>query len=101
MASRCTCPRAPDGVERDVLLGRTAKARRKPDRNRRGQRHERIRPMSTYAIAAPPVATLPTLSGAPFPVRRIYCVGRNYADHVKEMGGDLREKPFFFMKPAD
>src|ERR1700722_2951786 len=57
--------------------------------------------MSTYAIAAPPIATLPTLSGTLFPLRRIYCVGRNYADHVKEMGGDLREKPFFFMKPAD
>lgn len=37
-----------------------------------------------------------------FPVRRIYCVGRNYADHAVEMGGDPeREPPFFFMKPAD
>jgi fumarylpyruvate hydrolase len=37
-----------------------------------------------------------------FPVRRIYCVGRNYADHAREMGGDPdREPPFFFMKPAD
>ncbi len=36
-----------------------------------------------------------------FPVRRIYCVGRNYAEHVKEMGADDREPPFFFQKPAD
>jgi fumarylpyruvate hydrolase len=37
-----------------------------------------------------------------FPVRRIYCVGRNYADHAREMGGDPgREQPFFFGKPAD
>jgi fumarylpyruvate hydrolase len=37
-----------------------------------------------------------------FPVRRIYCVGRNYADHAREMGGDpQRELPFFFSKPAD
>jgi fumarylpyruvate hydrolase len=37
-----------------------------------------------------------------FPVRRIYCVGRNYADHAREMGHDpLREPPFFFSKPAD
>jgi fumarylpyruvate hydrolase len=37
-----------------------------------------------------------------FPVRRIYCVGRNYAAHAREMGGDPnKEPPFFFMKPAD
>jgi len=37
-----------------------------------------------------------------FPVRRIYCVGRNYADHVREMGNDpSRDLPFFFSKPAD
>lgn len=36
-----------------------------------------------------------------FPVRRIYCVGRNYAEHAKEMGFDSRELPFFFCKPAD
>ncbi|MBK6629690.1 MAG: fumarylacetoacetate hydrolase family protein [Betaproteobacteria bacterium] len=39
---------------------------------------------------------------AQFPVRRIYCVGRNYAEHAREMGGNPeREPPFFFMKPAD
>ena len=36
-----------------------------------------------------------------FPVHRIYCVGRNYADHAKEMGATGRGAPFFFMKPAD
>ena len=36
-----------------------------------------------------------------FPVHRIYCVGRNYAEHAKEMGDSGREAPFFFMKPAD
>ncbi len=37
-----------------------------------------------------------------FPVRRIYCVGRNYLDHVRETAGaDEREPPFFFQKPAD
>jgi fumarylpyruvate hydrolase len=36
-----------------------------------------------------------------FPVHRIYCVGRNYVEHAKEMGGTGREAPFFFLKPAD
>jgi fumarylpyruvate hydrolase len=53
-----------------------------------------------------PQLLVPTLSikGADqrFPVRRIYCVGRNYAEHAREMGGDPdREAPFFFSKPAD
>lgn len=35
-------------------------------------------------------------------MRRVYCIGRNYADHAKEMGADpVREPPFFFLKPAD
>ena len=41
-------------------------------------------------------------SAAGFPVRRIFCVGQNYADHAREMGGDPdRQPPFFFCKPAD
>jgi fumarylpyruvate hydrolase len=36
-----------------------------------------------------------------FPVRRIYCIGRNYAEHAREMGMDERDPPFFFMKPTD
>jgi fumarylpyruvate hydrolase len=56
-----------------------------------------------YAVDFRPVPTLPvTESNQLFPVGRIYCVGRNYADHAREMGHDPeREPPFFFMKPAD
>jgi fumarylpyruvate hydrolase len=56
-----------------------------------------------YAIAAPPVTTVAvTGTDAVFPVARVYCVGRNYAEHSIEMGHDPeRELPFFFMKPAD
>ena len=54
------------------------------------------------AIPAPAVTTIPVVGGDSFPVRRIYCVGRNYAAHAREMGADPdREDPFFFMKPAD
>jgi fumarylpyruvate hydrolase len=56
-----------------------------------------------YVIAAPPQPALPVEgSSALFPVRRIYCVGRNYAEHAIEMGHDPdKEPPFFFMKNAD
>lgn len=58
--------------------------------------------MTDFAIAPPPVPVVPVEgeSGG-FPVRRILCVGRNYAAHRREMGGDDREPPFFFSKPAD
>jgi fumarylpyruvate hydrolase len=54
-------------------------------------------------FAAPSVPTVPVLgSDQLFPVHRIYCVGRNYNEHVKEMGGVVgRDPPFFFSKPAD
>ncbi|MDP1832688.1 MAG: fumarylacetoacetate hydrolase family protein [Geothrix sp.] len=52
-------------------------------------------------VSAPPAVPVRG-SSALFPVRRIYCVGRNYADHAREMGGDPgREPPFFFGKPHD
>ncbi len=55
-----------------------------------------------YAIPLWPQPTVPVAGGDPFPVRRVYCVGRNYAAHAREMGADPdREPPFFFMKPAD
>ncbi|RVT96730.1 FAA hydrolase family protein [Rhodovarius crocodyli] len=59
--------------------------------------------MPEYVIPAPPQAFLPIKgSDAVFPVRRIYCVGRNYAEHAIEMGSDpTREPPFYFAKPAD
>jgi fumarylpyruvate hydrolase len=56
-----------------------------------------------FAIDFPKTPTLPVAeSNQVFPVGRIYCVGRNYAEHAREMGHDPdREPPFFFMKPAD
>ncbi len=45
--------------------------------------------------------TIPIARGGLFAVRRVYCVGRNYAEHILEMGNDTREPPFFFGKPAD
>ncbi len=56
--------------------------------------------MSKYAIETPPVVALPVAgSDELFPVRRVYCIGRNYAAHAIEMGHDPdREPPFFFQK---
>lgn len=59
--------------------------------------------MPNYAIATPPVPGIPVAgSDAVFPVRRVYCIGRNYAAHAVEMGHDPdREAPFFFQKNPD
>lgn len=58
--------------------------------------------MTQFVIPAPVPVALPVVgTDALFPVRRILCVGRNYAAHRREMGGDDREPPFFFAKPAD
>lgn len=56
-----------------------------------------------HVFAAPAAPVLPVDGGGgTVPVRRIYCVGRNYAEHAREMGHDPdREPPFFFMKPGD
>ena len=55
-----------------------------------------------YVFTPPPTVAVPVLGSALlFPVHRIYCVGRNYEEHAKEMGFSGREPPFFFMKPAD
>ncbi len=56
-----------------------------------------------YVFAPAATPSLPVVGEeARFPIRRIYCVGRNYADHAREMGHDPdREPPFFFSKPAD
>jgi fumarylpyruvate hydrolase len=55
-----------------------------------------------HAFAPPPVVAVPVAgSDLSFPVRRIYCVGRNYAEHAREMGFSDREPPFFFQKPTD
>ncbi len=58
--------------------------------------------MSDFVVAVPDVVSVPIVdSDKAFPVRRVYCVGRNYAAHVREMGGDERDPPFFFQKPRD
>lgn len=59
--------------------------------------------MSAFVLPAPPVASLRIEGrGERFPVHRIYCVGRNFAEHAKEMGAEVsRGTPVFFMKPAD
>jgi fumarylpyruvate hydrolase len=56
----------------------------------------------SHAFPPPPTIAIPVHgTDQTFPVRRIYCVGRNYVEHAKEMGFTGREPPFFFMKPAD
>ena len=56
----------------------------------------------SFVITPPATVSVPVVgNSARFPVHRIYCVGRNYEDHAKEMGFTGREPPFFFLKPAD
>jgi fumarylpyruvate hydrolase len=58
--------------------------------------------MTDFVIPPPAIVSVPVAGGGSFPVRRVFCVGRNYAEHAREMGSDPdREPPFFFMKPAD
>jgi fumarylpyruvate hydrolase len=55
-----------------------------------------------YVISPPPQAEIAVAgTNKTFPVRRIWCVGRNYIEHIREMGQDERAPPFFFAKPAD
>lgn len=57
---------------------------------------------TTFVIPVPPQASVPVVGGTKsFPVRRIWCVGRNYLEHIREMGNDERDPPFFFAKHAD
>ncbi|NML45895.1 fumarylacetoacetate hydrolase family protein [Ramlibacter sp. G-1-2-2] len=56
----------------------------------------------SYVFQPAPAASVPVVGRAErFPIHRIYCVGRNYVEHAKEMGFTGREPPFFFLKPAD
>ena len=56
----------------------------------------------SFVFTPPAVSSLPVVGSTErFPIHRIYCVGRNYEEHAKEMGFTGREPPFFFMKPAD
>jgi fumarylpyruvate hydrolase len=65
--------------------------------------HPAVDRSAGYAIAPPRITTVAVAgTDAVFPVARVFCVGRNYAEHAVEMGHDPnREPPFFFMKPAD
>ena len=55
-----------------------------------------------YVISPPAPPSLPVAGSSKlFPVRRVWCVGRNYLEHIREMGNDEREPPFFFAKPSD
>lgn len=54
-----------------------------------------------YVVTPGPLPVVPVAGGGLFPVRRIWCVARNYAAHAREMGMTEREPPFFFAKPAD
>ena len=55
--------------------------------------------MTKLAIPSPVITTIPVHeSEEVFPVRRVYCIGRNYADHVIEMGNDPKEVSYFFSK---
>lgn len=66
-----------------------------------------MHPRSDDVIPAPDVPRVPVRGGGTFPVHRIYCVGRNFADHAREMGASApasqaeRGQPVFFLKPAD
>src|SRR6266540_276295 len=56
----------------------------------------------SYVIPPPPQPAIAVAgTDKTFPVRRIWCVGRNYEEHIREMGQDVRDPPFFFAKPAD
>ncbi len=65
--------------------------------------NQKIETAGALVFPAPPAVTLPVAGGeARFPVRRVYCVGRNYAAHAVEMGHDPdKEQPFFFQKNPD
>src|SRR3979490_212666 len=57
---------------------------------------------TSFVIPAPPQPSIPVAGDTKsFPVRRIWCVGRNYLEHIREMGNDERAPPFFFAKHAD
>src|SRR5207253_10737213 len=89
----------PPGPASAGAVARTTRLIASPTSSHRDTRG--ITPMS-YAVAAPALHTLTVAGRAErFPVNRIFCVGRNYAAHAREMGKDPdREPPFFFMRPA-
>ena len=77
-----------------------SKAKARPKSKAKSSKPKAKGPLLLFALAQ---TTLPIVgSDHLFPVRRIYCIGRNYAAHAREMGSDpTREPPFFFQKPTD
>jgi fumarylpyruvate hydrolase len=59
------------------------------------------RDLMSFVFEPAAATAVPVVGGGLFPVHRVYCVGRNYAEHAQEMGFTGREPPFFFLKPAD
>lgn len=57
--------------------------------------------MADYLFEPHAPVSIPIARGGSFAVRRVYCVGRNYIEHIREMGSDERDPPIFFAKPAD
>src|SRR5882724_12461486 len=73
-----------------------------PNRNLYQKKNLMSADASKYVISPPPQAAIAVKgSDKLFPVRRVWCVGRNYLEHIKEMGQDERAAPFFFAKPPD
>ena len=73
----------------------------RPNNNSKPQR-ERFMNATSFVIPALPQPSLPVVGETKvYPVRRIWCVGRNYLEHIREMGNDERAPPFFFAKHAD
>ena len=63
---------------------------------------DQLSPNQEFVVTPPARVSLPVQgSEARFPVRRIYCVGRNYLDHIRELGNDEKQPPIFFAKPTD
>lgn len=61
-----------------------------------------MKPLTNYIFKPHPIPSAAIIGREErFAVHRIYCVGRNYEDHAKEMGHSGKEPPFFFLKPAD
>jgi 2-keto-4-pentenoate hydratase/2-oxohepta-3-ene-1,7-dioic acid hydratase in catechol pathway len=90
-------------VSREMAMAKTkkkSKAKARPKSKAKSAKPKSKGPSLLFAIAQ---TTLPIVgSDQLFPVRRIYCIGRNYAAHAREMGSDpTREPPFFFQKPTD
>jgi fumarylpyruvate hydrolase len=66
------------------------------------QKFNNVKPTMNYIFPEPKTISLPIVGSSDrFPIRRVYCVGRNYVEHAQEMGFTGREPPFFFLKPAD